>query len=201
MCLSREWNDKDRQGLVEWFLQSRKNRWDIYLIIQDESLLDKQLRLAIMEHVVRCSRTDRFSLLGVKLPRVHIAKVYYGRGLSKMVVKRWWYKGTEIQDGYDTEQVFMDRTVDTPGPYSYLSPWHFYGRYSQPLGLGGILARVVYFLLMRFFQCLGLLPDPMPQRRGPSGSRRLRPETLPLLRRQAAFARLSSVATSRTVSG
>lgn len=44
---SRSWNDKDRKAVIDWLLHSRKKGWDVYLLVQDIQLLDKQGREAL----------------------------------------------------------------------------------------------------------------------------------------------------------
>nr|WP_240297107.1 zonular occludens toxin domain-containing protein [Escherichia coli] len=54
--------DKDRQPVIDWFLHARKLGWDIIFLIQDISIMDKQARLALAEHVVYCRRSDKLNI-------------------------------------------------------------------------------------------------------------------------------------------
>lgn len=149
---TRSFQDKERAPLIEWFLHARKYHWDIFFIVQDANAVDKQLRDALGEHLVSCKRTDRYSIpfigfiyklaTGKKLtaPRFHLGIVRYGMSETSVVVDRWWYRGTEIQKGYFTGQVFTDdalfdysgdgvSVVDMRASYTMLSPWHLKGRY------------------------------------------------------------------------
>lgn len=132
---SRSWNDKERAGVLDWFLHARKRRWDVYLIVQDISVVDKQLRDTLCEHLVVCRRMDRFpipvvgKLLRGRLPRIHVGTVHYGDNETAPKVDRWWYRGSELFGGYDTEQVFApdqewsearQEMVDYRAPYSVL---------------------------------------------------------------------------------
>jgi KaiC/GvpD/RAD55 family RecA-like ATPase len=89
----RNWQDKGRLAVIDWFLHARKKHWDIYLIVQSIESLDSQLVNALCEHLVICKRTDRLNIpfispvlkfmeFGGKLPKFHIAKVYYGQDVS-----------------------------------------------------------------------------------------------------------------------
>lgn len=138
---SRDWQTPERQEVIKWLLHSRKLGWDVILIVQDVAIIDKQIRLALVEHVGICKRADRmgvpfigalFGLLGFKLrlPRVHVCSVKYGLDLHALVVDRWFYRGTFLQNGYDTKQVFSQLT--SPALHSVLSPWHNLGRYLPP---------------------------------------------------------------------
>lgn len=138
---SRDWQTPARQEVIKWLLHSRKLGWDVILIVQDINIIDKQIRLALCEHVGICKRSDRlgipfigffFSLLGIKLrlPRFHICSVKYGTDINAIVTDRWFYRGTTIQAGYDTKQVFS--TLTSPFMHSVLSPFLISGRYLKP---------------------------------------------------------------------
>lgn len=114
---SRHWQKDGRELVVEWFRHVRKHGWHLYLIIQDLSALDKQIREAIIEHLVICRRADRMpipviggliKLIGFtgKLPKVHIAVVKYGLNSQSITVDRWFYRGRHLYDAYDTRQIF-----------------------------------------------------------------------------------------------
>lgn len=116
---SRDWADKERQKMINWLVHARKLHWDVYMIIQDISLLDKQVRDAFAEHVVVCKRLDRigipfigtiFRMFGLptpKLPQWHIAVVKYGISANAPVVDRWPYSGKRLYKAYDTGQKIL----------------------------------------------------------------------------------------------
>lgn len=146
---SRNWSDKTRKPVNDWFLHARKLGWDVLLIIQNISILDSQARDAIAEHTAFCSRLDRLAIpyvgfifkaiFGEKLPlpRVHSARVVYGTGRDDLLADRWVYRGTELFQAYDTKQLFLD---DYPhGTHSLLTPWHTHGRYKKPWTLERIM--------------------------------------------------------------
>ena len=116
---SRNWRDKERLSLIDWFLHARKHHWDIFFIVQSIDSLDGQLVNSLCEHLVVCKRTDRLSvpIIGSFIrsigfdkvfPKVHVAKVYYGSTESSMAVDRWWYRGKDLYNCYDTDQKFSD---------------------------------------------------------------------------------------------
>lgn len=136
---SREWNDKGRRQLIDWFLHARKKRWDIIFLIQDIEACDGQIVRALGEHVVICRRMDKYRVLKLRLPRFHVASVYYGRPDRANFVERWVYRGSDLFNAYDTRQVFDDGIefydkgpVDMRAPYTVLSAWHLKGRYVKP---------------------------------------------------------------------
>lgn len=134
---SRSWADKERQAVINWFLHARKLGWDIIFLIQDLSIIDKQARVALAEHVVYCRRMDRLTLpfigalwsmfAGGKfpMPKVHLGIVKYGDSQSAIVVERWTYTGRSLYSSYDTKQSFSDHYPH--GTYSVLPPWYTHG--------------------------------------------------------------------------
>lgn len=136
---ARDWNGKDRHALISWLLHSRKLGWDIYLIVQDVSMLDRQVRVSLVEHLVICRRLDRVPIplvgpllkwtgLSGRFLRLHIGTVKYGTSAHSLVVDRWMYRGLHLFPAYDTRQVFKQATPDNPqGPYTlldaYRAPW------------------------------------------------------------------------------
>jgi len=164
---TRTWSDKERADLIDWFLHARKYHWDLYLIVQDINVIDKQLRDSLAEHLVVCRRMDRlkvpligslFGLVGIKLkpPKVHIGTVFYGQNEQGFKVDRWWYRGTDLYPAYRTGQVFkLDHTYDQEGntidmraPYSVLSPWHLVGRYKQKPGFNWLALPVIILVYL-----------------------------------------------------
>ena len=139
---SRSWQDKDRKAVLEWFLHLRKRGWDVFLLVQDISMVDGQLRSMLAEHLVTCRSLDRvpipfigkfsrnFGFSG-NLPKLHRAKVFYGEAVTDLHIDTWTYFGTEYYKAYDTKQIFS--TFYPHGVHSVLSPWHIKGRYlSKP---------------------------------------------------------------------
>lgn len=118
---SRSWSERGRKETIDYFVQTRKIGWNLYLLLQSIDALESQARESCAEHVVTCRRTDRIAIpyIGaliklitggmLKLPRVHSARVEY----DKMFSDRWVYRGTGLFRAYDTEQRFRHRQ---PGP-------------------------------------------------------------------------------------
>lgn len=143
---SREWKGADRQRVIDWFIHSRKRRWDCYLICQSVNMIDKQVREAIGEHVVICRRLDRMGIpligwlinfigLRATLPQIHIAHVRYCAGMSlntAPTVATWMYQGRDLWGSYDTSQRFQ---ADNDGCATLLSPY-VYKWLAKPKGPG-----------------------------------------------------------------
>jgi len=132
---ARAWNEKESAGekagagrlkMINWLRHARKARWHLLLLSQDLESLDKQVRAALAEHVVRCKRMDRFTLpfvsvvtklvgLGaVTMPQIHMGVVRYGSSPNSPIVDRWWLPDAKsLHSAYDTEQKILGE-IDGP---------------------------------------------------------------------------------------
>ena len=132
---SRSYQDKARAGLLDWLIHARKHGWDVYLIVQDAGMIDKQVREALIEYQVKCMRMDkvRIPVIGhltglfkdrwAYLPKFHLATARVGTGAAAVVAERWQYLGKDLYPCYDTRQVFRN---DYPhGSFSVLPPWDY----------------------------------------------------------------------------
>lgn len=132
---SRSFQDKERAGLLDWLIHARKHGWDVYLIVQDANMIDKQVREALIEYQIRCMRMDkvRIPILGhvtglikerwAYLPKFHLATSRVGIGANAVVAERWQYVGENLHACYDTRQIFKS---DYPhGAHSVLPPWDY----------------------------------------------------------------------------
>lgn len=139
---SRSWADKSRQDVINWFLHARKLGWDIIFLIQDLSIMDKQARVSLAEHVVYCRRLDRVTLpfvgsfykflTGSKmpLPKLHMGIVKYGDSQNALIVDRWTYTGRNLYSSYNTKQAFSDSYPHNT--FSQLPPWLTHGYFRVP---------------------------------------------------------------------
>lgn len=135
---TRNYRDPERFPLLEWMMHARKYRWNVYLIVQHEDMIDKQLRDILGEHLIVCQRLDRIKVFKFfRLPKVHQAKTYYGCVRDgDAVVDINYYKSHDLYSAYDTGQVFSNqeellngKLIDMRAPYTMLSAWHIKGRY------------------------------------------------------------------------
>lgn len=130
---SRSFQDKSRAPLIDWLIHARKYGWDVYLIVQNAQMIDRQVREALIEYECNCIRLDKvripivgrfFGIFGGRwgyMPRMHMVAARVGDGVSKMVAERWMYRGDDLHAAYDTRQVFRS---DYPhGAHSVLPPW------------------------------------------------------------------------------
>jgi len=137
---ARSFQDKGRAPLLDWLIHARKFGWDVYLIVQDSMMIDKQVRESLVEYKCKCMRFDkvRIPIIGGLLqdvgevfgrrrwgylPRMHSVAARVGEGASAVVAERWRYRGDDLHAAYDTRQVF---TAHWPhGAFSSLSPDYF----------------------------------------------------------------------------
>lgn len=130
---ARSYQDKERAHLLDWLVHARKHGWDVYLIVQDSGMIDKQVREALIEYQCRCMRMDkvRIPVLGrvlelfherlAYLPKFHLVTARVGYGQGQIVADRWTFRGHDLHAAYDTRQVFRS---DYPhGAHSVLPPW------------------------------------------------------------------------------
>lgn len=153
---SRNWQDKTRGEVNNWFLHARKLGWHVYIIIQDISMLDSQARDAIGELLVTCKRLDKIRVPGIgglikmltgwnpTMPRIHRAKVTYADGLVSDV---WVYRGNDLFKAYDTRQSFIQNYPH--GTHSVLTPWHTHGRFAIEMNWRNIM-RITKIYWKRF---------------------------------------------------
>ena len=135
---SRSFGDKDRAALLDWFIHARKHGWDVFFIVQDANMIDKQVREALIEYQCRCFRLDKvripyigwfLSIFHERLgyfPRLHLVTSRVGYGVNAVVAERWYFKGVDLHAAYDTKQIFR---ADYPhGAHSVLLPPGFVPR-------------------------------------------------------------------------
>lgn len=171
---ARTFQDPARRGLIEWLIHARKHGWDVFLIVQDAAMIDKQVRESLVEYSARCVRLDKvripivYPLVRVAadtvealapkawserwrtsrwgyLPRMHLTTARLGSGPGAVIAERWMYRGDELHKAYDTRQVFR-----ADYPHGSFSQW-----WVAPVQLPGCLARMRAGLAAR--------PKPLPR--------------------------------------
>ncbi|MBE3023649.1 zonular occludens toxin domain-containing protein [Janthinobacterium sp. GW458P] len=133
---TRNFQDKGRAEMLEWAIHARKYGWDVFFIMQNISQVDKQLRDSLLEYVVRLNRLDRMRVpvlspaialmtagaASGSMPRLHIGVVRLGASPDALVADRWYFRGDDLNNAYNTTQVFSDTYPH--GTHSLLSSWH-----------------------------------------------------------------------------
>jgi hypothetical protein len=138
---ARSFQDKDRAGVLDWLIHARKKRWEVYLLVQNAGMIDKQVREALIEYECKCLRLDKVKIPVVGwlindmavavggrklkrwgyLPKLHCVAARVGEGANKVLAERWFYRGTELHACYNTEQSFSSSYAH--GAYTALPPW------------------------------------------------------------------------------
>lgn len=134
---TRNWNASGRQDIINFLLMARKLGWDVYIIVQNISLIDKQARDSIAEYVAYCTRLDRlhipfigalyklFTGTRLPLPKIHHAVVRLGTSHNGLKSESWTLIGTDLYSAYNTKQIFLQDSSEQ-AVYSYLPPIYFY---------------------------------------------------------------------------
>ena len=122
---SRSWNDKDRSNVVEFFVNARKLKWDVLLIIQDTRAFDKQIRETFIETVTNCIRLDKMKMpfLPIKMPQIHLGITRYGTLPTAPVCDRKFYRPSKFLISlYDSYTIFKKGdTFEDPKSYFFKS--------------------------------------------------------------------------------
>ncbi len=148
---SRAWSNKDREEVINWLLKSRHMFWDVFLVVQDYNLLDKQVRDGVVELVGRCRRSDRIKIAGFKLPRFHLCVVKYGPSQNDVVCERWAYRGNDAHKCFNSYSYQDPAIVD--GMYSVIPPRLSKWRYIEHKPLSQrllFIAKVVFYFVCMF---------------------------------------------------
>lgn len=93
----RDFGKKDRNDWVKFFTQHRHMGYDVYLICQNDRMIDKQIRvLAEYEILHRC--VNNFKTIGFLLRVL---------GKSFIAIERWY--GVKGSDGVVSKEIFFNR--------------------------------------------------------------------------------------------
>lgn len=167
---ARSFQDKDRAPMLDWLIHARKYGWDVYLIVQDANMIDKQVRESLIEYQVRLFRGDKIKIpvLGAilnifhkkwgYLPRFHLATARVGYGQNAVIADRWFFKGDDLHAAYDTRQVFSPNYAH--GTYSAIPPIGWKPELTPWAELTGKLPDVVK--LLRVFKSWRLIGSKAP---------------------------------------
>lgn len=142
---SRGWQDKERAGVLDWFLHARKHGWNVAFIMQSADYCDPQLRETLLTYHVSCRKMGKYRIpiigkaFGMRMPKGTLATITAGYGSNSIAHDRELYRGTDLYAAYNTGQVFTsgfellgDQFVDMRSSYTMLSAWHLKGRYEIP---------------------------------------------------------------------
>lgn len=139
---SRSWQDKERAGVLDWFLHARKHGWNVVFLLQSADFCDPQLRQTLLTYHVSCRKMAKYRIpiigkaFGLRMPKGTLATILAGYGPDAIVHAREIYRGSDLYQAYKTRQVFQSGFefvggdfIDMRAPYTMLSAWHVKGRH------------------------------------------------------------------------
>lgn len=108
----RSWNRKDRLQWCSFFREHRKYGYEVYLISQDSTVIDKQIRNILQyEYVHRCVNNYRLSgrimgfMVGGKL-FIYVKKMYGVKAKDAKVKSHFFIGQQKYYEFYDSYQTF-----------------------------------------------------------------------------------------------
>ena len=109
---TRTWNRKDRLEWASFFRQHRKYGYDVYLISQDDKVIDKQIR-AVLEYEQEHRCVNNYKLFGKILGLlaggklfVCITRWYSKKGKDAHIKSEYFAGKKRYYDFYDSYKVF-----------------------------------------------------------------------------------------------
>lgn len=107
---ARTWNDKDRKEWIKFFTQHRKLGYDVYLIAQFDSMIDKQLR-SLVEYEIKHRKFNNFGLIGrifglFTLNRPIVVAITYWYPMKQRLSSEWIIGRKKLFQIYDTGKIF-----------------------------------------------------------------------------------------------
>ncbi|EJZ1611667.1 hypothetical protein OHU06_005058 [Salmonella enterica] len=118
---SRTYGDKSRLALIDWFIHSRHLGWDVFIIVQNEEMIDKQIALATGEVLVVCKRSDRSQGVFRKL----FKKLTSGKASTNGTPQKkqsGLFRHRVIVETYFQRKSARDKPFDK---FSFFADWYF----------------------------------------------------------------------------
>ncbi|EDW1728201.1 hypothetical protein S726_000170 [Salmonella enterica subsp. enterica] len=121
---SRTYADKSRLSLIEWFVLSRHFGWDVFIVVQNEEMIDKQIVLALGEILVVCKRSDRTrSIIGKMFRALLSGKKDQGNNKQDKPVKsKSFFRHRVIVEIYHERKSKRDKPFEK---FSFYADWYF----------------------------------------------------------------------------
>lgn len=110
---ARDWNAKDRLSWVRFFSQHRKLGYDIYLVAQFDTMIDKQIR-SLVEYEVKHRKFNAFGKVGsllnlILLGRALCVAVTVWYGMHERLGAEFFIGRKKYYDLYDTLKLFSGK--------------------------------------------------------------------------------------------
>jgi zona occludens toxin len=111
---ARTWKDEDRLRLLRFFASHRHYGWDVYLLTQDISNIDRQVR-ALFEYHITLRNLRNMKVVGVPVSPINLfLAVWQWHAGAKAIVKREAYRLNYASKLYDTHGLAAE-LADEPG--------------------------------------------------------------------------------------
>lgn len=113
---ARDWNAKDRLKWVRFFSQHRKLGYDIYMVAQFDTMIDKQIR-SLVEYEVKHRKFNNFGKFGqllnvVLAGRALCVGVTYWYGMKERLGSEFFLGRKRYYELYDTLKLFSGKEPD-----------------------------------------------------------------------------------------
>lgn len=107
---ARTWNDAKRKDWIKFFTQHRKLGYDVYLIAQFDTMIDKQLR-ALIEYEIKHRKLNNYGWVGriaslLVLGRPVVVAVTYWYPMKQRISSEWIIGRKGLFKIYDTSKIF-----------------------------------------------------------------------------------------------
>ncbi|EBI7232008.1 hypothetical protein D3D73_21435 [Salmonella enterica] len=119
---SRTYGDKSRLALIDWFIHSRHLGWDVFIIVQNEEMIDKQIALATGEVLVVCKRSDRAQGVFRKLFKKLTSGKASSNGSTQQKKQSGLFRHRVIVETYFQRKSARDKPFDK---FSFFADWYF----------------------------------------------------------------------------
>lgn len=112
---ARNWNDSSRKQWVQFFLQHRKLKYDIFLVTQFDSMIDKQIR-SLVEYEVKHRNVNNVGWFGRLVSLLFFghpvfAEVTYWYPLSQRLSASFTVGRSRVYRIYDTDVIFSGQAI------------------------------------------------------------------------------------------
>lgn len=112
---SRSWNDRQRPEWIKFFMQHRKLGYDVYLITQFDTMIDKQLR-ALIEYEVKHRKLNNVGWVGKLASVLFLGHpvfccVRYWYPMKERLSCEWLIGRKKFYRMYDTYTVFNGQEI------------------------------------------------------------------------------------------
>lgn len=106
---ARNWNEKSRPDWIKFFTQHRKLGYDVYLIAQFDSMVDKQIR-SLVEYEVKHRKLNNYgrfgTIVGTVIRKPVIVCVSYWYPMKQRLRSETFIGTRKYFEMYDTNKIF-----------------------------------------------------------------------------------------------